>query len=303
MKLFFSVLLFVISALSILISEEDKVKIGLKPSLNVTYETLFQSNLKNFDIDFGLYKSEEGQVLEYKKNDFFKKSDENICLNSYFNLLRFGVNFKSEDFIKVKNHFNFSLINSFFYANRWSSKTLHCYNINLLNLKSNLLFDDNTEWFDLSYGYGYDYLNKLENHLLLLLRLGFSYNSYKLDDKIFENYESKPDDEYSSLQINFKADAKYSINSINANLSLVYNKLTLGDLKSILALKTKILYSFQSKKQLELIDSKWEVLQKDFELFLLFDYYKFAINDRFKEAYQLSLGFNYQINCLMSEIF
>jgi len=53
----------------------------------------------------------------------------------------------------------------------------------------------------------------------------------------------------------------------------------------------------------EHIDSKWEVLQKDFEIYLLLDYYKFAINDRFKEAYQLSLGFNYQINCLMSEIF
>jgi hypothetical protein len=122
MKLFFSVLLFIISAFSILISEEDKAKIGLKPSLNITYETLFNSNLKNFDIDFGLYKSEEGQVLEYKQNDFLKKSDENICLNSYVNLLRFGVNFKSEDFVKVKNHFNFSLMNSFFYANRWIAK-------------------------------------------------------------------------------------------------------------------------------------------------------------------------------------
>jgi hypothetical protein len=164
--------------------------------------------------------------------------------------------------------------------------------IKVLNFNSGLIYNREINWIQFGYGYGYDFINKLEQHIIPLVYFKLGYNTYYIDKNIFDELSKYSSLEFSNFEIIGGVKFNLFFNPIALDCDVGYSKLTeapnVYDLTTIL--KLWLIYQVKIER---ISTFSYEKFAKNYAVYLSGYYKKFYIIGHTQEAFNFSLGFDY----------
>jgi len=298
MKLFFSVLFVLMTLIVSAFCKEENAEdydYSIKLLINSCFDKISQEKVNNFNLDFGLSYFGEKDFMGFRRESN-KPCYEKDCEIIQINFLHLGLNLKTDDFKEFDNKLNFTLINSYVISNIGCSKSILYGKLNILNLKSDIFFEKKEDYVNLDLGLGYDFINQLDKHLIIIAFVGIGSNNYKLDKKIFSNI--KGDSLLNSNCTQFQGGIKVKLlfNPIAFDMNSEYKRASDKYVLNTYTVSAKILYIHQKKNTQINIDYGWDYLKKYFDLYISCDYNRFSISDFYQEIFRFSAGVDVYIN-------
>jgi hypothetical protein len=248
------------------------------------------NNLK-FETGFSIYVNEEMLT----ENGTHYKS----FMKQIIDFVHLGLNLKTNNFEKFDPYFNFSLLNYCGLGNFENSKQKFEFELKVLDFNSDLNLKHDYHWFQFGMGYGYDFFNELEQHLIPLIFLKLGYSSYKLDENIFNELAKNSSLKFSNFEINTGAKINFLINPVELDIIADFTKVTDGPNLNILSIKTKLWLVNQDMKKNMGVNYTNDFLRRYFTFYLSGDYKRYFISNHSQNVFSFSLGIDYYLNHIL----
>ena len=259
------------------------------------YEMLDNNNWKNYSVDFGL------SLIYESKPKYSKKEKKTYIgfIDTDVDFFHLGFNFKTRESKVFDKFLDFSLLNidGFFklFSHHWGLD----FKLKLLNINSNLLFDEKYNWFNLGLGYGYDFINSMDNRLVPTAFIGIGYSSYKLDKNTF-NQISNSLLKFSNMQFNTGLKLNLMFNPIQFDVVTEYTIVVESKPIYLFSLGGKLRYMFQKKLSSSVNYFQEDYYYKYFDIYLSCDYNKVNTKNLSQEILRFSTGIDIYIDFMPS---
>ena len=263
---------------------------------NINYERNTEKEINCLEMNTGFINYFENEEREYDFDSDGKECHINACFIDNFNLLNFGLNYKSYKSDKNKIYGNFQLFEAQTLFNLRCKKQKFYFNIELLNLNSNINYIHNYNWFDFAFGYGYDFINKLESHIIPLAYINLGYNSYQLDKNILQNLSNYSNLNFSNFELILGGKILLFFNPIELDLNADFSKIMDGPNLNVMSIKSKLKFIMQEKKNRFSVDWGYNYFCKNITFFLSSEFKKFLISNQVESTFNISLGLDYYYN-------
>ena len=246
----------------------------------------FQNSSSNTNVN--------AQFIHYneKYTNEFEFHNELYYNNENERFIQLGLNLNAMKNRNPNYNLNFSLYNAYGLLS-FNSRSKYLFICDILDLKSDIIYNRDWHWLDLGFGYGFDFLGTLEKRLIPIIYGKIGYTSVKPEANLFNNIIKIYDKTFSNFELNGGIKFEYLINPIELELNADYRKITNIPNIDIVSISSKFSFLYYEIKQFISIDYGPLGVARHFNIYLLAEYNKIFVSNLSQSAFNLGLGLDY----------